>query len=222
MRAYRIALTADDLLHGTKIGISSRSAIDTLLVCLACAFLYGGWMGSSGYHVFERPLQMFYSAVKLPALLVAAFAISLPSFFVLNTFAGVRDDFGRVLRALLTTQAALAVVLLSLAPITLLWYVSTANHELNIAFNGAMFFIATLGAQIVLRRHYRPLIAARPVHRRLLRVWLLIYAFVGIQAAWVLRPYIGDPGKSTQFFRDNAWGNAYVWLAQMLWRQLAA
>ena len=51
-----------------------------------------------------------------------------------------------------------------------------------------------------------------------MRTWLLLYAFVGIQTAWVLRPFIGYPGRPTQFFRDNAWGNAYVWLAKMAWR----
>jgi hypothetical protein len=38
----------------------------------------------------------------------------------------------------------------------------------------------------------------------------LIYAFVGIQMGWVLRPFIGQPGVPTTFFRPGAWGNAYV------------
>jgi hypothetical protein len=27
---------------------------------------------------------------------------------------------------------------------------------------------------------------------------------------WVLRPFIGDPGAPVQFFRAEAWSNAYV------------
>jgi len=34
--------------------------------------------------------------------------------------------------------------------------------------------------------------------------------FVAIQLAWVLRPFIGDPSRPTTFFRETAWGNAYV------------
>ena len=40
--------------------------------------------------------------------------------------------------------------------------------------------------------------------------WGVCYAFVGIQAGWVLRPFIGNPGQPTQFFREEAWGNAYI------------
>jgi len=27
---------------------------------------------------------------------------------------------------------------------------------------------------------------------------------------WVLRPFIGDPAKPTAYFREGAWGNAYI------------
>jgi hypothetical protein len=27
---------------------------------------------------------------------------------------------------------------------------------------------------------------------------------------WVLRPFIGDPRTQTTFFREGAWGNAYI------------
>jgi hypothetical protein len=54
-------------------------------------------------------------------------------------------------------------------------------------------------------------------HRVLLRTWLVVYAFVGIQMGWVLRPFVGAPGMPVQFFREEAWGNAYVIVARMIW-----
>jgi hypothetical protein len=33
---------------------------------------------------------------------------------------------------------------------------------------------------------------------------------------WALRPFVGDPAQPTRFFREDAWGNAYVILAQKL------
>jgi len=54
-------------------------------------------------------------------------------------------------------------------------------------------------------------------HRILLRLWLVIYAFVGIQMGWLLRPFIGDPDIPITFFRPNAWGNAYVTVLQRIW-----
>jgi hypothetical protein len=123
---------------------------------------------------------------------------------------GLAGDFPRVLRALLATQAGLTVVLASLAPFTLLFYVSTTNYDAAILFNAGMFAVASLSGQRLLTRFYAPLIARDARHRTMARVWILLYAFVGIQMGWVLRPFIGDPDKPTTFFREGAWGNAYV------------
>jgi hypothetical protein len=54
-------------------------------------------------------------------------------------------------------------------------------------------------------------------HRLLLRTWLVGYALVGIQMGWVLRPFVGAPDMPVQFFREEAWGNAYVVVARMIW-----
>jgi hypothetical protein len=55
----------------------------------------------------------------------------------------------------------------------------------------------------------------------MLRAWLVLYAFVGIQMGWVLRPFIGDPFGPVEFFRRGAWDNAYVIVARMIWEQIA-
>ena len=51
----------------------------------------------------------------------------------------------------------------------------------------------------------------------MLWTWLAIYIFVGIQMAWTLRPFIGDPGLPVQFFREHSWGNAYEVVAQLIY-----
>ena len=162
--------------------------------------------------------QLLYSGVKVPILLLATFGLCLPSFFVVNMLAGLRDDFGQVMRALIATQSCVTVVLAALAPITALWYVSCADYNLVLLFNMAMFGIASGTAQIVVRRYYRPLIQREPRHRHLLWAWFVLYAFVGIQMAWVLRPFIGNPHAPVAFFRAEAWGNAYVVVGRLILR----
>ena len=179
--------------------------------------LYGLVMGAFGGLTGDRPLQMIYSGVKVPMLIVLTGALALPSFFVLNSLLGLRSDFGEVLRALALTQAAVAVILASLAPYTALWYASTTDYQEATLFNAGMFAIASLAAQWVLRRRYAALIARNPRHRVMLRVWLALYAFVGIQMGWVLRPFIGQPGRPVTFFREDAWGNAYVSILETVW-----
>jgi len=45
---------------------------------------------------------------------------------------------------------------------------------------------------------------------------ILAYAFVGIQMAWLLRPFVGAPNTPVRFFREEAWGNAYVVVVKLL------
>ena len=77
--------------------------------------------------------------------------------------------------------------------------------------------VASFGAQVMLRRSYRPLVARDRRHRAMLRAWIVIYAFVGIQLGWSLRPFVGDPDQPARFFRGGEWENAYVVVARMIW-----
>ena len=152
--------------------------------------LYGTAMGTFGGVRGDRLLQVVYSGVKVPLLLFATFAIGLPSFFVVNTLFGLRRDFNQAIRALVATQAGLAIILASLAPLTLLWYASSSDYPSAILFNGVAFGVASITAQGLLRAYYRPLIERNHRHRWVLRVWIVIYVFVGIQMGWVPGPLI--------------------------------
>jgi hypothetical protein len=131
---------ADDLLRGeTSQARRSRERLPVktilALVVVVYGVFYGGVMGTYGGVAGPRVWQVVYSAVKVPFLLLATFLISLPSFFVMNTLLGLRSDFAYVLRALLTTQAGLTVILSALAPFTAFWYVSGSSYEPAILFN---------------------------------------------------------------------------------------
>jgi hypothetical protein len=187
---------------------------------VVCGLAYGAVMGTFGGIWGDRLYQVLYSALKVPLLVVVTFVLSLPTFFVFNSLLGVRSDFGVALRALVLSQAGLTVILLFLAPYTVFWYASFADYQSAILFNAFLFAVASAGGQVILWRGYRPLIARRPVHRWLLGIWLLLYAFVGIQMGWVLRPFIGDPARPVEFFRADTWGNAYVIVGRMIWNAL--
>ncbi|QOV88912.1 hypothetical protein [Humisphaera borealis] len=203
----------DRLLRGRDVAgdESPRSALPRLLLTIGLfGVLYGATMGTFGGLTAERWLQPVYSGLKVPLLLLVTFVLSLPSFFVLNTILGLRADFAYVLRSLVAMQAGITVILASLAPFTAFWYASVEDYNAALMFNALMFAIASIAGQFTLKRSYKPLIARDPRHRLMMRGWLLIYAFVGIQMGWVLRPFVGSPDAPTRFFRQGAWGNAYV------------
>lgn len=182
---------------------------------------YGAAMGCFGGISDEHLLQVFYSAMKVPLLLVVSFALALPSFLVLNTLLGVREDFIEALRALIEAQTGGAIVLASLAPFTLLFYASSSSYEAAVLFNFVMFALASAGAQLLLRRRYRVLVARREMHRKLLWGWLFAYGFIATQMGWILRPFVGAPDAPVRFFREGAWGNVYEVLLAMLWKVLS-
>ena len=69
---------------------------------------------------------------------------------------------------------------------------------------------ATVTAQVLLAIHFRPLIQKNIRHRWIMRIWIFIYAFVGIEAGYVLRPFIDDPNAPTDFLRRDSFQDAYV------------
>jgi hypothetical protein len=224
MRAW--LASADDVLRQAPWITAPFEARRTLwrfaMFLIAFGALYGAVMGTfrglAGQSQWFR--QIVYSGVKVPMLLTISFAISLPSFYVLNSLLGLGRDFGRAVRALVAAQAGLAIILASLAPITLLWYASSADYQQALLFNGMMFAVASFSAQWLVRSYYRPLIARNRRHRWMLWCWLFVYAAVAIQLAWLLRPFIGAPTVDVQFFREDAWDNAYVIVMRLAWRTL--
>ncbi|MHA3772572.1 hypothetical protein ACXR0O_13635 [Verrucomicrobiota bacterium sgz303538] len=210
-------LGADDVLRGRSAPDESGKSVSwsrsaAYVVVFGCA--YGALMGTFGGVTGGRLWMVLFSALKVPLLLLVTFLVCIPSFFVLNTLLGVRSDFQEVLNGLVATQAGLTILLLSLGPYTLLWYASFADYNAALFFNALIFGTASVAAQWLLKRYYRPLIARNARHRVLLRIWIVLFAFVGIQTAWILRPFVGAPHLPPQFFRAEAWGNAYVALAE--------
>ncbi|MGI9457192.1 MAG: hypothetical protein ACR2NU_11570, partial [Aeoliella sp.] len=168
---------SDDILRRarwTNQPAPELGSLARLVTCLVgCALFYGAVMGSYRGLLGQSDWawQMLYSAVKVPMLLGITFAISLPSFFVLNSLLGLRGDFAKAVRSLLATQAGFAIVLAACAPLTLFWYASTTGYQWALLFNGGMFAVASIASQNLLRRYYAPLIVRNPRHRQLLWWW---------------------------------------------------
>jgi hypothetical protein len=210
----------DDVLR-CREAVQSRPAGSTLrrmVYCiLASGMIYGAVMGAFGGVWGVRLWQAVFAALKVPLLLLGTSLIAWPSFFVLNTLAGLRHDFARATTALMAAQAGLAIVLASLAPLTVAWYATSSGYGDAILFNGVMFAVASLAGQWLLRDHYRLLIERDARHRWMFWTWLALYVFVAIQMAWVLRPFVGDPDTPVEFLRREKWGNAYLVVARLIY-----
>jgi len=181
-----------------------------------CSAFYGAVMGSYRAGEPGRWVLIVFGTVKGPLLLLATAGLCVPPFFAINAALGLRRDWPRALRAIAAGQAALSLALASLAPFTRLAYVSGLGHRHAVLFNLAMFTVASLAGQRVIARYYRPLIARSRLHTATLVLWLGLYGFVGVQTAWMLRPFIGTPGRDVTFLREEPFTNAYVALAGLI------
>lgn len=215
-------VAVDRILRSHSTGTVDAKPLSIRKVAAAVLVLgpvYGIAMGSYAFVVGDRDMirqipQMVYSGSKVPLLIAVTVLVSLPSFFVINTLMGLRNDFREALRAIVAAQAGMVIILCSLFPLTLFFYVSIStlgvSYQLAILFNAAMFGLASVSAQIQLRSYYRRLIERDIRHQWMVRMWIFVYAFVGIQAGYVLRPFIGNPVQPTSFLRRESFQNAYV------------
>jgi hypothetical protein len=212
-----VIAAADDLLRGQRAYAPGRGVVpwrQLLLFVLVFGCVYGCVLGAYG----GRGLQALYSACKVPLLLGISTLVCLPNFYVVNVLLGLRDDWSAACRAIFAAQGTMAIVLAALAPVTAFVYVSTDHYELAIAANGLVFAIGTVAAQQTMNLHYRALVAQNRRHRISRAGWVVLYVFVAIQLAWVLRPFLGAPGLPTRFLREDAWTNAYVAVGGILAR----
>lgn len=207
---------AENLLRGTI------AATPSTRICLALG-ASGGALAGLALGASSGDVRMaLFAALKVPLLVALTAGLCLPSFYVVNTVLGLRDDFAAAARGLFAAQATMGLALGSLAPLLVFLALSVADPYLLTLLDAAQFAAATWAGQQVLARHYQPLIARDPRHRLALRGWLVLFAFTGVQLAWVLRPFRGTEGFPVQFLRPEAFEqNAYVVLLEhfvRMWR----
>lgn len=213
--------TVDDFLHGRNafdpVRGDPRRSSRLVLMVLGFGAVYGAAMGSFVLDSPERFWQLAIGALKVPLLLLTTTALCLPVFFVVNTVMGLREDFAEAVRALLAGQAAVSVALASLAPVIHVWYWFEDSYRAALLANAGMFALATIAGQRATRRYSGGLIRRNSRHRWTLSGWVILYAFVGIQMGWILRPFVGSPGMPVALFREGAFSNAYVVVYQLIW-----
>jgi hypothetical protein len=180
--------------------------------------LYGGVMGSS-----HSALQALSAAIKLPLLFLATLLVCAPTLYFLNVLYGSSQTLVQSVLLLLTTVAVSAVILLSFAPIILFFLVSSSHYQFFKLLNVGVFTLAGVLGVSFLSQGMRILSTGASegarARRRLVRIWILTYAFTGSQMAWTLRPFIGAPSMGFELFRQlggSFYGNVLASFGEIL------
>lgn len=189
-------------------GVNLRQKMEAMVISsTAFLALYGAVMGST--HSLWQTLS---SAAKLPILFLATLFICAPSLYFFNLLFGSNQSLSQNLTLILTAITVTAVLLMSLAPITLFFLLTTREYQFFKLLNVSIFAISGFMGVVFL---YQGMKVVSPddeegasMRKWILIVWMLLYAFVGSQMAWTIRPFIGDPGAPFEIFRQLG-GNFY-------------
>lgn len=172
-----------------------------------CAF-YGAAAGA-----YAGPLQSLASAIKLPLLFLGSLAICFPGFFVVQVLVGSRLRLSQVLALVTGALALTSILLASIVPVTTFFLLTGANYYFLELLHVAIVLGAGLVGMAALHEGLAFACEKRGVYPKkamtIMKVWAVLFAFVGVQMAWNLRPFLGDRGEPFQVFRRYE-GNFYT------------
>jgi hypothetical protein len=186
----------------------TRRLVQLALLMTFFALLYGVVMGS-----YQGSLQAFAAGIKLVLLFVATLASCFPAFYVIQSVLGSQLRLFQILLIVLSGIALSCAIMISFAPIVVVFLLTGDNYDFLRLLHVAVF--VTAGAFGILRvvSVLKYACEKRGIYPQtgvvVFRFWAVIMAFVGIQLAWSLRPFVGDPGEAFQLSRKYE-GNFYT------------
>lgn len=180
--------------------------------------LYGAVMGSS--HSLWQALS---SAAKLPLLFLATLIVCAPTLYFFNLIFGSNQSLSQNVALILTAITVTVVLLLSFSPIVLFFLLTTSGYQFFKLLNVAVFTISGFVGVRFLGQGMRVVSVAgkegERARRNIVRLWILVYAFVGSQMAWTLRPFVGAPSMPFELFRQlggNFYANIFASIGEIL------
>jgi len=206
----------EEIREGIGVQEKTRSMVVSTAAFLA---VYGAVLGST-----HSLIQALSSATKLPILFLITLAICVPALYVLSVLFGASQRLTQSIALVLSAITVTAVLLLSFAPITFFFMLTTSGYQFFKLLNVLFFVIAgslgmvflSQGVQVVSTSDKQEGVKMR---RLLLYVWIVLYAFVGSQMAWTLRPFIGYPDAKFELVRElggNFYSNVLISLGEVL------
>jgi hypothetical protein len=184
-----------------KLAASLGTLVSLLVVYGAAAGAYAG------------PAQALATAIKLPLLFLGTLAICFPGFYVVQVLAGSRLRLAQVLALVLGSLALSAILLAAVVPVAVFFLWTGANYYFLTLLHVLLVLGAGLVGMVTLHEGLAYACEQHGIYPKramaIMKVWAVLFAFVGIQMAWNLQPFVGDRGEPFRLFRHNE-GNFYT------------
>jgi hypothetical protein len=198
---------------------SAGRLISLLAMLNLFSFLYGIVMGS--FHSFYQAIA---AGVKVAVMFDLAILICFPAFFIIQYVLGSKLGFGQMISIILSGFVLATSIMISFAPIVIFFLLTGSNYYFLELLHIAIFILSGLFGMKMVIDALKYSCEKQKIYPRIgvavFRFWVVILAFVGIQLAWNLRPFLGDEGQPFKLFRSYE-GNFYAAIIYSF-KQLAA
>lgn len=179
-----------------------------ILLIAAFTFVYGLIMGS-----YNGTMQALTSGIKLWGLFLLTLTVCFPSFYIVQIVLGSKIGIKQLLVILLSGLVMVSTIMLAFGPIVIFFQLSGGNYNfLQLLHVGILVFAGIFGMRIVLES-LKNACENQQVYPKIgltvFKVWVIIFAFVGLQLSWNMRPFLGHQDKPFELFRENTQGNVY-------------
>ncbi len=177
-----------------------------LLTCLL--FFYGIIMGS-----YTGILQAFTAGIKVPILFLLSLIICFPAFFLLQYILGSKMKLSQMTAIILSGFVQTAAIVVSFSPVVIFFMLTGGNYHFLQLLHVAIFTLSGFFGMKTILDALKFSCERKSVYPKMgvvvFRFWIVILAFVGIQLAWNLRPFLAEQDRPYALFRKYE-GNFYT------------
>ena len=208
LEVFRMFQNTESYFEDSNREKSGRLIVNQLLIICIFTFLYGVVMGS--YHSF---LQSVAAGLKVTFLFYSAILICFPSFYVIQQVLGSRLTLRQMVLIILSGFVLTSAIAISFAPIVILFQLTGGNYHFLQLLHVAIFVFSGIFGMKLMIDALKFACEKKDIYPRtgvsVFRIWMIILAFVGIQIAWNLRPFLSNKTEEFKLFRKYE-GNFYT------------
>lgn len=168
-----------------------RKTRSLLLYSVAGAAVYGFTMG-----IFHSPIQALSSSIKVFCLFFLTLTICLPTLHFVGLLLGSKIKFTHTFLILLSGIALNLILLASFAPISLFFLLSGSKYEFMLLMHISIFTFCGVASLIFIKNSMTNIAqiigdVSLQLSSNLLKLWFVVYMFIGAQMSYLLAPFIG-------------------------------
>jgi hypothetical protein len=177
-------------------------------VFLLLTMFYGIVMGS--YH---GVLQAVSTGVKVPVLFSLTLIVCCPAFLIIQLILGSKLRLSQMISILLSGFVLTSSIMLAFLPIVVFFQLTGGNYYFLILLHLAIWALSGFFGMTVIINALKFSCEKKNIYPHtgvvVFRFWIVILAFVGIQLAWNLRPFLGNRQEPFKLLRKYE-GNFYT------------